>query len=80
MQPGRSFDKESNEKPSLHETGKYAAARSSRSRAIVTLGFSGNVPTETGEITRRLGMWSWRSDSQSRGYIASFGKLHDDRR
>ena len=59
---------------------KYAAARSSRSRAIVTLGFSGNVPTETGEITRRLGMGSWRSDSQSRGYIASFGKLHDDRR
>ena len=25
-------------------------------------------------------MWSWRSESQSRGYIASFGKLHDDRR
>jgi hypothetical protein len=49
MQPGRSFDKESIEKPSLHETGKYAAARSSRSRAIVTLGISGNDPNR---ITR----------------------------
>ena len=40
------------------------------------------TPTETGEITDRLGTWSRRAGGQTRGYLASFRKARaiDDNR
>lgn len=74
MQPGRSFDRRE------MRTRAFTKPETSRRPDQVVRGQSSRsvteatTPTELGEITRRLGMWTRRSEQQTRGSLASFRK------